>query len=755
MALLDSLNRLWRRSRVPATRAAAALLAAASLLAVAGVPVRAQDPASIQQRMDAARAAFQNGDYASVRLVLDKLIDELKLSARTDSAIAAHLASAYEMRARAHVEVEQNQNRGFELAREDLKALLLLDPNRRLPQPNLNRLLKEFEAIRKATVGEVVLVVTPVTASVDVDGRPVSSAPVPIALLPGAPHQVTARRTGYRSETKSLDIVAGAPLQTLVIMMDRVSATLSVASVPPGAEVLVDGVLRGTTPDGPGPDSLAELATKTNTHVSRMSALLIIDGLTIGEHTLEVRKACFETLPSTFPVKELADHDPLLKVLKPATGTITVLTAVEGASVFLDGVPSGSTPKTLPDVCEGIHRVEVSAPYGRFIESVEVRRGESTQLVARPKPMLALLHVIRVPAVPALSPVREGKLRDDLGKLVGTGGSLNLISPPPERLPLTVKGYIVPKEWLSFNDRREALADEAKTLDATTRLDASLQISNALNVNGLATATLDASQGDDHVYLSLLAAGSALPDVLEIDFADNESTRKAANLLTEQRRLFRRDLGLVAIDVADVKGAVVVSVEAGGPAALTKIDVGDTIIRVDGQDLTSANAVSQMLEVLSKAEPNDQVSVLVMNPTSPVRIIQVRLQRTPLLVSMTDRTVLFNKMILDLRARLAAGITKDEEAIARLNLAVSLMAVQNWSDATKELDRVKLPQRRGLSAGTVSYLRGLCLQGLLDHVGAQREFEAALADKDALLTEEGGSVPELAKKVLTGTGMKR
>jgi membrane-associated protease RseP (regulator of RpoE activity) len=257
------------------------------------------------------------------------------------------------------------------------------------------------------------------------------------------------------------------------------------------------------------------------------------------------------------------------------------------------------------------------------------------------------------------------------------------------------------------------------------------------------------------VYLSLLAAGSALPDVLEIDLADQESTRRAARLLSERHRLFRPDLGLVAIDVADVKGAVVLRVDAGGPAAQAAINAGDAIIRVDGQDLTSASPVSQMGEVLAKAGAVTQVSVLVMSPASAVRVVQVPLQQVPRLVSMTDRTVLFNKMILDLRARLAAGITEGEEAVARLNLAVSLMAVQNWSDATRELDRVKLPQRPGLSAGTVSYLRGLCYQGLLDHARAQQEFEAALADKDALLTEDGGSVPELAKRALTGTGLKR
>jgi len=74
--------------------------------------------------------------------------------------------------------------------------------------------------------------------------------------------------------------------------------------------------------------------------------------------------------------------------------------------------------------------------------------------------------------------------------------------------------------------------------------------------------------------------------------------------------------------------------------------------------------------------------------------------------------------------------------------------VQSWSDARAELQRVKLPDGRGVGNGTVQYLLGLCADQLGSRAEAESAFKAAAAS-ESLLTEDGPPVKELAQAKLT------
>jgi Flp pilus assembly protein TadD len=116
---------------------------------------------------------------------------------------------------------------------------------------------------------------------------------------------------------------------------------------------------------------------------------------------------------------------------------------------------------------------------------------------------------------------------------------------------------------------------------------------------------------------------------------------------------------------------------------------------------------------------------------------------------MNDQSVLFNDLTLSLRARVAAtpsGATADP--VLRLNLAVALMRLGNWTAASAELSRVQLPPGPGVSNGTVQYLRGLCYEALGQSPDAERAWRAAAGDPESLLTEDGPHVKELAERKL-------
>ncbi len=74
------------------------------------------------------------------------------------------------------------------------------------------------------------------------------------------------------------------------------------------------------------------------------------------------------------------------RLLKPEAlkGSVTILSDVAGASVFLDGKPHGKTPlaKAISELPIGPHQLRLTAPgYTDFLSDVEVRFQKSTQVV--------------------------------------------------------------------------------------------------------------------------------------------------------------------------------------------------------------------------------------------------------------------------------------------------------------------------------------------------------------------------------------
>jgi hypothetical protein len=132
----------------------------------------------------------------------------------------------------------------------------------------------------------------------------------------------------------------------------------------------------------------------------------------------------------------------------------------------------------------------------------------------------------------------------------------------------------------------------------------------------------------------------------------------------------------------------------------------------------------------------------------------VKVVMTPRLIGLFDETLLVNRTLLDLRARLQTPGDPLEDAVIRLNLAAALARVENWSDARTELQRVKLPDGPGVANGTVQYLLGLCAEKLGNRADAEAAWRAASAS-ESLISEDGPSVKELAEAKLAELQRRR
>ncbi len=705
-------------------------IAAASPQAAAGLDVLAE-----------ARKLYDAQDYASALPLLNQALTRLEAQAATDPAVVAILVTALEMRARCKA-----FRQDWDGAKADFRALLERDPRYDLPASTSPRIRAQFTEVKKATVADVLLSFTPSDAQADIDGKPVvfGKEAQSIPLVVGS-HTLTAKRIGYAPLSKPFQVTAATPGQALIVAMDRVSAIVRIVTSPAGVEVLIDGATKGITPPGPAPDEFADGLAKKNATTSAASAALVVGEIAPGAHTVEFRKDCYVSVTGQLPIQEPRDYTMDPEVLVPSVATLRIEGESSGLSVYLDGEMKGSTPLSVDNVCQGSHTIDVRANWGRFIQRLDLKAGDKVTVKPQVRPAFAVLAVTGLP-----EGLRGGPdLRQRLEQTTAEAGSVMFYSPAIEAIRPVMQKAQLDEAWLAFDRNHNPISDAAKKVASDARVELSSQIATALGVQGVATIALVPNGRPAQVYVSMLAAGSGEPDVVEVDLNDQPSKLAMLAQLDEVPARFRPSVGMLTIDVLDREGAVVARVDAGGSAAAAGIVLGDIVKRVDKQAVASGSAFAA---ILATRKFGQKLAVDVVSRTGDVKSAELPVITTPRVVPMTDQSVLFNKLLLDYRARLAAQLDPLEQSVVHLNSAMALIALSNWSEAKRELDQVKLPPGPGVSAATVQYLLGLCAEGLGQITQAENLWRSVVATPDALLTEEGPELKELAERKLAQIG---
>ena len=324
-----------------------------------------QPPATPEGLLQEGRRLFDAFQDEQAVPLFDRAISTLPAT-NTDL-----LVQAYELRARARFALGDSAG-----AEQDFASLLALRPGFVLGEAISPRVVAIFGSVKRQTVGQLAVSMSP-TGDVAIDGVPYKADQLTQAVdLIAGEHVLTASRPGYRSASERFTIKPGERIE-LSVGMERVSATLSVATVPDGVEVLINGIARGVTPPGDG--------------LSETSGMLTIEDLPPGVHRLQFRRDCFATLERQITVQEPDDlsTDPIR--LTPATATATIESDEPETTIYVDGKPRGPAPAELTDVCAGVHVIEVRSPRGRFVDRREWRTGESATIKARVRPAFAIV----------------------------------------------------------------------------------------------------------------------------------------------------------------------------------------------------------------------------------------------------------------------------------------------------------------------------------------------------------------------------
>ncbi|MGQ0501526.1 MAG: PEGA domain-containing protein [Panacagrimonas sp.] len=224
-------------------------------------------------------------------------------------------------------------------------------------------------------------------AEVFIDGNARGSTPLPALQLAPGPHRLMLRAPRYQVHESQVVIEGGGVVQTLSVDLVPGWAPVTVSSSPAGAEILLDGVSSGHTPQ------TLEVGS--------------------GAHRVELKLAGYAAWRDTLNV---ASKEPLtlptVKLL-PAEGVLKLSSQPAGASVNVDGEFRGQTPLALHLAPGRPHRLQVSAPGYRTAErSAEVAAESSQELSVALDPILGTVVLDLSPA--------DAQLRID-GKTAAAG----------------------------------------------------------------------------------------------------------------------------------------------------------------------------------------------------------------------------------------------------------------------------------------------------------------------------------------------
>jgi len=717
---------------VPVACLVAALLLAARVpaqvpAAGAGIEPQQRELLAAQDLLVRARAEFEGPQQGRSIVLLDEAITRLE-ALRGQGQLTPRgreiLVEAYELRGRAYFNIGLKEK-----ATESFRALVELQPQHAMSREQVSpKIVDYFDSVKQSLVGFLAVSSDPPGARVTLNGEFLGLTDFfPVEVVAGE-YNVEVSREGYAPETRTVSISPRAT-ETLQVALTRTAASVFLLTQPVGVEVWVDGELKATTGGSVHPD-LFETVRARGLDPAQTSARSELANLTLGSHVIELRRRCYEPVRTTLEGLEPRDYELEPIRLEDSRAGLSLRSDPPGARIFLNGEPMGQTPKDLEGICSGRHRLEVKHAAGKFVQEVVLARNEVLTLDCPIRPSLAFLGVVAEgEAGKRMSGEVEERLFENLSKIK----SLNFVTAPRDIVDRTLEA-----EGLS---RAKLLPGAGTSADALRR--ATERLAAALEVEGFLIAALPEERLMRRAVLHLLAAGNTVSDQWDVNFAESASYLRFLAAVDQKAAVYRPWSGLITVDTRLHEGVPVLRTVAGSPAEQAGVAPGDVLYAVDGQPLL---LTPELLERVAAHKPGERL-MLHLRGAAGERTLELTLAESPQEIPLHDPTLLYNKVMMDLRQQVVGYPGSEAAAFARLNLALCAMHFSDYAAAHEHLlkARGELPNRPGLSQGTALYYLGLSLEQLGYREEALDAYRAAAGFPQAtLFSNDGPPVAPLA-----------
>ena len=238
---------------------------------------------------------------------------------------------------------------------------------------------------------------------------------------------------------------------------------------------------------------------------------------------------------------------------------------------------------TIPDVCEGQHLVELKSASGRYFQRVDARTGQKITVEGTLRPAFALVSASGPAAL-------NTDLRLTIEKQFQSSQSVTLFAPAAEDAAKALAAEKLPPDWLAFDSNKRPLGTAAEVA-TVMRGDLSARLSRQFDAQGIASVTVPSPPTAIGWSSSLLAAGSADPDVIEVDLDSPDATsRRSAGSIAACRSSSRRSASPWSTSPTS-KGRWSWPSIRMGPAAKAGVQPGDVVLRANSQPVPDAAAL--------------------------------------------------------------------------------------------------------------------------------------------------------------------
>jgi hypothetical protein len=248
------------------------------------------------------------------------------------------------------------------------------------PEPEATRSSKARNSKKKVAApvivpGQMTVDSTPQGAQVQLDGAtdPTWVTPLAVSSLDPGPHSITISKSGFVTDSRTIKVVSGSK-SSVVVHLNQLSATLSVTSNPPGANIYVDGRDMGKlTP--------AQVSVDKGQHVVLIRKAGYIDETASAQFALGQTVALSPTLRAMGNVDNIRTVGKMKKLFggnsgQPGQGTLSIRTQPKGAQVAVNQhmLDKGSPVEVMLD--PGNYVIDISlSGYAPISKVVTVDKG--------------------------------------------------------------------------------------------------------------------------------------------------------------------------------------------------------------------------------------------------------------------------------------------------------------------------------------------------------------------------------------------
>jgi len=214
----------------------------------------------------------------------------------------------------------------------------------------------------------------PSASAVFLDENHVGETPLSIRMWMGGKHIIKVTKNGHNDFEQIVEMQFGTTKEVKAELVPQLLGGLTVKSDPEGANVYLDGQMKGVTP-------------------------LRLDKVKKGAINLEIKKNHYSTVKRNLVVNPSLGETTVDVHLESLCGSLVVKSLPAGAKVFVDGKEKGVTPLDLENVEKGLHIVKVNKNCFSVVErKVNITASKKTKIDVHLESLCGSLVVKSLPA---------------------------------------------------------------------------------------------------------------------------------------------------------------------------------------------------------------------------------------------------------------------------------------------------------------------------------------------------------------------